>query len=127
MAQQLGRYVRAARGVFSHNTERALRSDLGICANWCAERGERALLASAETVAAFVDAMAATRAPATVRRSKTDGEGRGEIVYLARDTVALVHTWLSRSGITAGRLFRIGAQVHHIFNALDNPCSYSFG
>ena len=41
-----------------------------------------------------------------VRRSKTDGEGRGEMVYLARDTVRLVHTWLERSGITRGRLFR---------------------
>ena len=210
MAQQLGCYARAARGAFSHNTERAVRSDLGIYAEWCAERGERALPARAETVAAFVDAMAATRAPATVRRyvtsiaiahravgrgktlasplvrlalqrmhrgkgrrqgqaqgltwplrkrlleaagdrliddrnrallavaydamlrraelsslqvqdlleemqgyatllvrrSKTDVEGCGEIVYLARDTVALVRTWLSRSGITAGRLFR---------------------
>ena len=41
-----------------------------------------------------------------VRPSKTDGEGRGEIVYLARDTVALVHTWLERGGIARGRLFR---------------------
>ena len=41
-----------------------------------------------------------------VRGGKTDGEGRGEIVYLARDTVALVHTWLARSGICDGKLFR---------------------
>ena len=41
-----------------------------------------------------------------VRRSKTDGEGDGEVVYLARDTVALVRTWLDRSGLTTGRLFR---------------------
>ena len=54
-----------ARGAFSSNTERAVRSDLGIYAAWCAECGERALPA---TVAAFVDAMAATRSPATVRR-----------------------------------------------------------
>ena len=70
-ARQLGRYVRAARGAFSHNTERALRSDLGIYANWCAAQGERALPARAETVAAFVDAMAESRAPATVRRYVT--------------------------------------------------------
>ena len=49
-----------------------------------------------------------TRGCATllVRRSKTDPEGRGATVYLARDTVALVREWLARSGIRAGRLFR---------------------
>ena len=52
----------------SENTERAVRSDLRIFARWCAERGETALPATAETVAAFVDAMAEVRAPATVRR-----------------------------------------------------------
>ena len=41
-----------------------------------------------------------------VRRSKTDTEGRGETVYLARDTVRLVRVWLERSGVTDGRLFR---------------------
>ena len=71
IARQLERYVRAARGAFSHNTERALRSDLGIFETWCDEHGERALPACAETVAAFVDAMAESRAPATVRRYVT--------------------------------------------------------
>ena len=71
MADQLERFVRAAQGAFSPNTERALRSDLGIYAKWCAEHGERALPSSAETVAAFVDAMADIRAPATVRRYVT--------------------------------------------------------
>ena len=52
----------------SANTERAVRSDLRIFARWCDERGETALPATAETVAAFVDAMAEVRAPATVRR-----------------------------------------------------------
>ena len=187
-----------------------MKTGLGIHAGSCAERGRSASPASAETVAAFVDAMAATRLPATVRRyvasiavahravgcgktlasppvrlalkrmhrrkgrrqgqaqgltwplrqrlldaagyrliddrnrallavaydamlrrtelaslqvsdlleemqgdatllvrrSKTDGEGRGEMVYLARDTVALVHRWLERGGIARGRLFR---------------------
>ncbi|MYD94260.1 MAG: tyrosine-type recombinase/integrase [Chloroflexi bacterium] len=41
-----------------------------------------------------------------VRRSKTDGEGRGEIVYVARDTVRLVRTWLGRAGIAEGLLLR---------------------
>ena len=68
LAEQLGRFVQAARSAFSSNTERAIRSDLGIYAEWCAVRGERALPAKAETVASFVDAMAEVRAPATVRR-----------------------------------------------------------
>ena len=45
-----------------------MRSDLAIYAAWCIERGVRALPARAETIAAFVDAMAKVRAPATVRR-----------------------------------------------------------
>ena len=67
-AERLEAFVRAARGAFSRNSERAMRSDLAIWAAWCAARGERPLPARPETVAAFVDAMAETRAPATVRR-----------------------------------------------------------
>ena len=68
LAKRLQRFSQATNGAFSTNTERALRSDLAIYAEWCAERGERVLPASSETVAAFIDAMAETRAPATVRR-----------------------------------------------------------
>ena len=57
-----------ARGSLSPHTLRALRADLGAFASWCAERGLRALPARAGTVAAYVDAMAAARAPASVRR-----------------------------------------------------------
>ena len=207
---QLERCLRAAGGAISANTERAVRSDLGIYAEWCLERGQKALPASAETVALFIDAMAEIRKPATVRRyvasiavahravgsgkilksppvrlalqrmhrskgrrqqqvqgltwplrerllesagerlidvrnrallavaydamlrrseltalqvsdlleeisghatllvrrSKTDAEGLGEIVYLAKDTVRLVRAWLSGAGISGGRLFR---------------------
>ena len=60
--------AKAARGTLAGNTERALRSDLAIFSAWCAGRGAAALPASPETVAAFVDAMARLRAPATVRR-----------------------------------------------------------
>jgi hypothetical protein len=35
---------------------------------WCSDAGEIALPAAAATVAAFIDAMAALKAPATVRR-----------------------------------------------------------
>ena len=68
VADRLGEFVLAARGAFSANTERAVRSDLAIYGAWCAERGLSALPAVPETVTAFVDAMAETRAPATVRR-----------------------------------------------------------
>ena len=223
LAEQLGRFLRAASGAFSSNTERAIRSDLAIYAAWCTERGERALPATPETVAAFVDAKAELRAPATVRRyvtsiaiahrtlglektitsppvqlalkrmhrrkgrrqdqatgltwplrrrlleaagdrliddrnrallavaydallrraelvslqvtdlleelqgdgsllvrrSKTDSEGRGEIVWVGPDTVRLVQAWLDRAGIGDGRLFRsvgkggrIGERLH---------------
>ncbi len=71
LEDRLGQFVSTARGAFSDSTERALRSDLANYAEWCAERGETALPASPETVAAFVDAMAETRAPATVRRYVT--------------------------------------------------------
>ena len=210
LAEQLERFVRAAGGAFSMSTERALRSDLAIYAEWCAERGERALPAEPGTVAAFVDDRAEVRAPATVRRyvtsigiahralglertvtdptvglalkrmhrrkgrrqdqatgltwplrqrlleatgdrlidhrnrallavaydallrrtelvslqaadlleemqgdgsllvrrSKTDAEGKGETVWLAPDTVRLVHAWLGQAAIGEGLLFR---------------------
>ena len=67
-AQRLDALVRTAGWALSPNTERAMRSDLAIWSAWCAARGERALPARPETVAAFVDAMAESRAPATVRR-----------------------------------------------------------
>ena len=223
LPEQLDAFVRASRSAFSGNTERAVRSDLAIFAAWSAARGEGALPASAATVAAFIDAMAEERAPATVRRyvasiaavhralgcggtvssqtvrlalkrmhrkkgrrqdqatgltwplrqrlleaagarpiddrnrallataydamlrrtelvslqvadlleetgggatllvrrSKTDGEGKGEILWLARDTVALLRAWLDRARIVEGRLFRsvaksgrIGERLH---------------
>ena len=69
--EALGRFVPGGNGAFSDNTERALKSDLAIFAAWCAERGLRALPARPETVAAFVDAVAEEKAPATVRRYVT--------------------------------------------------------
>ena len=223
LADQLGHFARAARNALSSNTERAVRSDLGIYAAWCAERGERGLPARPETIAAFVDAMAEVRAPATVRRyvasiavahravgcgkalkdpavrlalkrmhrskgcrqgqahgmtwplrerllaaagdrpidlrnrallavaydgllrraeltslevsdlleeirgdatllvrrSKTDGEGRGERLYLARDTMDMVRAWLERSGISEGRLFRSVGKGGRLGERLD--------
>ena len=60
--------TKAARGALSANTERAIRSDWAIYTAWCDACGVRALPASSETIAGFVDAMATDRAPATVRR-----------------------------------------------------------
>ena len=210
LAERFGDIAGGAAGAFSRNTERAVRSDLAIFARWCAERGLRGLPAEPGTVAAFVDAMAEQRAPATVRRyvasivaahralglekrlksppvrlalkrmhrkkgrrqtqatgltwplrqrlmaatgdrliddrnrallavaydtmlrraelvslqvhdlleeidgggsvlvrrSKTDREGRGEIVWVGRDSLRLVRAWLDRGGIEGGVLFR---------------------
>ena len=58
----------AALGGFSDNTRRAIRSDFGIFDTWCRARQLPALPAAAVSVATFVDDMAASRAPATVRR-----------------------------------------------------------
>jgi len=60
--------LRAARGAWSENTRRALRSDLKIFGNWCAGHGLRMLPAQGETVARFVESAARDKAPATVRR-----------------------------------------------------------
>ena len=64
----LGKYAEAARGAFAVNTERAMRSDIARFTAWCRQEARQAMPASSETVSAFVDAMAASKAPATVRR-----------------------------------------------------------
>ena len=51
----------------------------------------------------------------TVRRSKTDQEGRGHVRYLPRATVEAIRRYLQAVGIEAGALFRAankGAAVH---------------
>jgi site-specific recombinase XerD len=66
--ENLRDHAEASRGAYATNTERAFRADVSIYTAWCSEHGRAALPASADTVAAFIDNMAATRAPATVRR-----------------------------------------------------------
>ena len=59
-----------------------------------------------------------------VRRSKTDCEGMGEIVWIGRDTVRLVGTWLDRAGISDGMLFRSvdkGGRVGERLNSCQVP------
>ena len=41
-----------------------------------------------------------------VRSGKTDPDGRGAMLYLARDTVKLVRAWLEAGGVGEGLLFR---------------------
>jgi integrase len=68
IAANLRHHAEAAHGAFASNTERALRADVAIFTGWCAGEDRQALPTSPETVAAFIDAMAASKAPATVRR-----------------------------------------------------------
>lgn len=65
-----------------------------------------------------------------VRKSKTDPEGEGAVLFLARDTVKLLREWLQRSGIVGGYVFRSvqkgghlggklsGSQVPRIFKSM---------
>jgi integrase len=64
----LQRYAAAARGAFADNSARALRADLALFTAWCRTAGLLPLPATAATVAAFIGAMAAIRAPASIRR-----------------------------------------------------------
>ena len=64
----LRRHADQARGAFAANTERALRADVAVFSGWCASAGLRDLPAGPATVAAFIDAMADLKAPATIRR-----------------------------------------------------------
>ena len=66
------------------------------------------LLRRSELVALEVrDIVAEARGAATVlvRRSKTDRDGRGATLYLARDRLALVDVWVERSGVHEGKGF----------------------
>lgn len=69
LGARLAEHAHAARGAFSPNTERALRSDVALFTAWCDAVDRSALPATSATVAAFVDAQAELgKRPATVRR-----------------------------------------------------------
>lgn len=68
VAERLAWFFETVSSAFSRNTERALRADLRVFLAWCQQRGLAAMPTSAATVAAFIDDMANSRAPATVRR-----------------------------------------------------------
>ena len=68
LGERLATYLREAKGAFSDNTERAVRSDVEIFTDWCEAGGLVALPADTKTIVSFIDAMAKVKAPATVRR-----------------------------------------------------------
>ena len=223
VAEQLAWFFETVESAFSRNTKRALKADLRLFLAWCREHGAPPLPASGKAVVSFIDEMAGSRAPATVRRyvssiatlhkalrlvnpgdsttvklalqrmyrtrgrrqtqakgltwrlrnrliraaggrlidarnrallavaydtllrrselvsldvsdlveesdgsatllvrtSKTDPEGTGAMLFLARDTLMFVKVWLTRSGITEGRLFRSVRKDDRLGRKLD--------
>ena len=70
-AERLEQHARDAQGAFADNTVRALHADTRVFSAWCLDESRKMLPASPETVAAFVDAMAEMKAPATVQRYRS--------------------------------------------------------
>ena len=84
--------------------------------------GYDTLLRRAELVAVKVpDLLEEMDGTATVlvRSGKTDGEGRGATLYVARDTVQLVKTWLDHRGGERRTRVPIGAQRRDGRDKLD--------
>ena len=54
-----------------------------------------------------------------VRSGKTDPDGRGAMLYLARDTVRMVRRWLELSGVAGGRMFRSVRKDGNVGEKLD--------
>lgn len=71
LVEQLEDYARAAQGAFADNTVRALGADSRVFAAWCRANGHAMLPALSKTVAAFIDAQAELKAPATVSRYRS--------------------------------------------------------
>ena len=68
-AANLRKDAESSRGTRTANSERALLGDVLLFSAWCTDAGRPHLPASAETVAAFVDAQAAAgKAPASIKR-----------------------------------------------------------
>jgi site-specific recombinase XerD len=99
ISASLRRYAAAARGAFAGNTERALRADVVIFSRWCAEQGHQALPGSPETVAAFVDAMAVRRAPASIGR------------YVS--SIAILHRAAEQANPSDSQIFKLALKRMH--------------
>jgi integrase len=69
IAANIAHYEKAAAGAFSDSTVRAIRADLKVLTSWAdASDLPVTLPLQPEIVAAFIDAMSESKAPATVRR-----------------------------------------------------------
>ncbi len=68
LQDRLTEYVRHAAGALSSQTMRALEADTRLFSSWCADQGRECLPATPETVAVFIEAMACSRRPASVKR-----------------------------------------------------------
>jgi site-specific recombinase XerD len=88
LATRLAEYSHAARGALAEATARALRSDIRLFSDWCAEQGRVALPAEVDTVVAFIDAMAETRKAASVRRYVSSIATMHKVAGLADPTKA---------------------------------------
>ena len=92
--------------------------------------GYDTLLRRSELVALRVeDVLEEMDGSATVllRAGKTDAEGRGTSLFLARDAVQLVNAWRERGRVREGRLFRgIGrySRLHETLDASQVPRIY---
>lgn len=94
LADNLARHAKAAAGAFSPHTERAITADTAKFVAYCADIFATPLPASESTLAGFIDEMAASKAPASVRRyvssiahmhraAGVDDPSKSEIVKLA--------------------------------------------
>ncbi|WP_159013333.1 tyrosine-type recombinase/integrase [Acidisoma sp. S159] len=66
--ESLAAHAEAARDAYAKATEAAFRADTRLFAEWCAAAGLVSLPATGATLAAFIDAMALVKKPASIRR-----------------------------------------------------------
>ncbi len=85
----LAHHAAHTHGAYAPNSERALRSDVARFSGWCADRGSACLPAAPATVAAYVDALGETKAPATIRRAVSSIATFHRAAQLASPTEAI--------------------------------------
>ena len=67
-SQQVARYLEAIAPAYAERTVGGIASDWRLFSSWCHREGRAALPATADTVTTYIDALAATHRPGTVRR-----------------------------------------------------------
>jgi len=105
------RMIAAAGGTLRDLRNRAL---LAVAYDTLCRRSEMAALLRAD-----LDIGADGAGTVTIRRSKTDQDGRGMVRFLAPDTVRHVLAWIEAAQITDGALFRAVPKGGRIGDALD--------